>query len=317
MPKRILDISFNSTIPNTLTQNFENFIIFKRAQGNCLNTEKQYRYHFGRFIKYCDDNLDMNNLKEGVIKIFSELNGKANVTYNMTYKYLHCFFNWCVRNGVLPYNPIISLGFKKKREYSKAIDVKFDIIESLLKSFNLKTYSGFRNYIIILITLDIGIRPCELLNISREDINFTSKHIKVREEISKTHEERILPISEIIVDLLQKLISVTPKNWNKYVFYTVDGKKLTSNRWTSIIHNQCKKNEIKLTAYGLRHIFAINFLRNKGNIFALQRLLGHTDLSMTKKYIALSQVDIDTEHTMASPVNNLIKRNTRVTKLFR
>lgn len=318
MGTKITTINMDCLYPKTLTGNFEEFLLYKQSQGNCLETERQYRYHYNKFIELCEDNLDIDNLKQGVLKVFAKLNGKSNVSYNMVYKYLHCFFNWCVRNKRLPSNPIRDLEFKKKKEKSRAIDVKSDIIVRLINSFDLKTYSGFRNYVLILTTLDTGARPNELLNITKDDVNFKSKQIIIREEISKTHEKRVIPISNITVDLLQKLIFVTPKEWNqKYVFCTSEGNQFTSSRWTHVIYYQCEKLEIKITAYGLRHIFAITFLRNKGNIFALQRILGHSDLSMTKKYIELSEVDIEEEHLLASPVNNFVKRNTKVVNLFK
>ena len=317
MSVKLVNISFNTTSTKTLSDYFEDFLLFKRAQGNCINTENQYKYHFGRFIKCCNDTLDVGNIKNGLIKIFSELSCKSNVTYNMTYKYLNCFFNWCKKNSILEVNPIKELDLKKKREVSKAVDISYSIIEKVLKSFNLKTYTGFRNYVIMLTTLDTGLRPCELLNITIDDINFISKHILIREEISKTREERFVHISDIIVDLLKKLISIIPKEWSgNYIFYTNMGDQFTSYHWTYAMNKHCKKIGVKITPYDLRHIFAINFLRNKGNIFVLQRLMGHSDLSMTKKYIALSQVDIDEEHTLASPINNLVKRNTRVINIF-
>ena len=52
-----------------------------------------------------------------------------------------------------------------------------------------------------------------------------------------------------------------------------------------------------------RHTFAIEFLRNGGNVFELQQLLGHSDLETVKKYIALSQTDLETSIRKASPVD--------------
>jgi len=52
-------------------------------------------------------------------------------------------------------------------------------------------------------------------------------------------------------------------------------------------------------------------LRNGGNVFTLQRTLGHTDLNMTKRYLALTGEDLKAEHEKATPVSDIVGKRVR------
>jgi site-specific recombinase XerD len=223
-------------------------------------------------------------LKSDVMRYLSKYNCMTPSAYNNVYKQLNCFLNWCLDQDIIDNNPIKLLKLKKRKESMKAIDIDSDIIKKLLSIIDLTTYNGLRNYTTIIVTMDTGIRPNELFNIKENNINYSNNEIVVSESISKTREQRILPISIQTRELLIKLNKVKPETWNnEYVFCTVDGEKMTSTAWSRIMKKYSNKIGYNIKPYDLRHTFAIMFLRNGGNVFVLQRIMRSRGFRNDKK----------------------------------
>lgn len=60
----------------------------------------------------------------------------------------------------------------------------------------------------------------------------------------------------------------------------------------------------KAGVHRFRHTFAINFLRNGGNVLALQDLLGHESMSTVRIYAKLAELDLAAAQRKASPADN-------------
>jgi integrase/recombinase XerD len=83
---------------------------------------------------------------------------------------------------------------------------------------------------------------------------------------------------------------------------------LTPNRIQSIIERHALKAKIqgvRTSPHTFRHTFAISYLRNGGDVFTLQRILGHETLDMVRNYVNLTQYDLQEAHLRCSPVDNL------------
>ena len=68
---------------------------------------------------------------------------------------------------------------------------------------------------------------------------------------------------------------------------------------------EAKATGVRCSPHTFRHTFAVTYLRAGGDVFSLQKLLGHADLAMTRKYAELSQTDVHEKHRMFSPGDRL------------
>ncbi|RKL62997.1 site-specific integrase [Thermoanaerobacteraceae bacterium SP2] len=289
-----------------------NFILLKSAEGLSQRTIDDYKYHLCHFFnKYGNVLDDYEALKKAVLEYFAESSELAADTFNIRRKYLKCFFAWCLHEGIIPANPLDTIHKKKSEGRIRPIDT--DTLEALLKLPDKNTYAGLRDYTLMLLSLDTGIRPSEALALTVDDVNLKSQEIYIREEVAKTRVSRTLPILKETALSLAKLIAITQKTWDtKNIFYTCEGNPMTINVWKQRMWQYSKKLGKPISAYDLRHAFAIMYLRNGGDAFTLQRLMGHTDMEMTKRYLKFSQTDLQNAHQTASPLNRLLPKKRRV-----
>jgi len=287
---------------------FEDFLLTKRIQGCRERTISDYTYNVNLFFKKYPNIESFVEFKLAIKDYFSK--DCAPATFNNKRAYLKAFFNYLVNEQIIPKNPI---DFPKRKEEAKIYNIPEEVLKKLLSLPNKKTFSGLRDYCLILLTLDTGIRPKEALSLLPTDTNLNSLEITVRKEVAKTKTTRTLPISPITAIHIQKLIRVRPNYWNEEVpvFCSYNGQSMLETSWGHKLKKYSKKLGVSITPYSLRHCFALYYLRNGGNVFTLQRTMGHSDLNMTKRYLALTTDDLRKQHQIASPVNLFTQKRVR------
>ncbi|MCL4304063.1 MAG: tyrosine-type recombinase/integrase [Anaerolineae bacterium] len=161
-----------------------------------------------------------------------------------------------------------------------------------------------RNKAIILTLLDTGVRASELCSITMNNVDFKNKQITV---LGKGDKERVLQISNRTGQLIWRYLVTRSSELsdNAPLFASDDDLPLTRDSLLKLIKRIGNRAGVSdAHPHRFRHTFAINFLRNGGNIYALQALLGHSTLDMVKRYLKLSEQDCAAVHRKASPVAN-------------
>lgn len=235
-------------------------------------------------------------------------------TINNIIRNLRVFFNFLVSERMISDNPAANVKYQEEQNDTFEIFTDEDVL-SLLSAPNKITYTGYRDYVMMLVLLDTGLRIGELTSIKIGDINFDNRCIVVNAEIAKTNKTRTVPISLITAKELTKLIEYVRVDSDDYVFLTQFGERYMADTFAKMLKKYGKKAGIsgaRISPHTFRNYMAVKFLKTNGDPFTLMRILGHKDFAMTNRYVKYSNVDISEQFDKASPVMNLIdKGNSR------
>ena len=299
-------------------QALEFFLLFKQSQGLSERTLDDYRDHVPRFFKLTGANLaDAKELRLAVMRYFAASASLAPATFNTRRKELKSFFGWTISEGVISSDPMV--GIKARREDDVPRSVEEDVIRRLLDLPDKKTFAGTRDYALLVLSMDTGIRPKEALGLRPRDFDFTNLMVTIPAGIAKTRVTRILPIGPVTADTVRRLLLTRhpARAADAPVFCNQDGRPFCRNSWDRRVRKYSKQLGVKVRPYDLRHSFALYYLRHGGNAFGLQKTLGHTTMTMTRRYVALTMQDLKEQHAMASPINTLIPKTHRMRKVKR
>jgi len=152
-------------------------------------------------------------------------------------------------------------------------------MQKLLNAIDTRTAEGYRGYTIILTLLDAGIRVSELCNLKLDNLWLEEGMLKV---LGKGNKERLIPIGKQVQRFLWRYINryrPEPATVNSdFLFLTREGRPLTKDRVEKIMSYYGKKaglRGVRCSPHTLRHSAAVRFLRNGGDVFSMQRMLGH------------------------------------------
>lgn len=298
----------------TLSEVIDEFLSYKTAQKSRERTIKEYRAYLYDFEKKSSGTLDGELLKQELLDYFAVIPMTSPARYNHPYQYLHALFNWCVKQDYIVYNPFDKLDLKKIRDEGNIQPASIADIQKFLKYLDKHLYSELRDYTITLLILDTGIRTCEIFRLINSDYSPEGQYIYVRPEVSKTKHGRTLYLSTTTNTALKKFFKSKPTEWDAWLFPTRDGNQLESNVLARNFRKYCQRSGVKFTPYQLRHSFATLYLENGGDLFTLQKQMGHADLQMTKRYTEISDNQVRNEHATYSPIA-LLQVNRRVSKI--
>ena len=222
---------------------------------------------------------------------------------------LKVFFSWLLREEYIESNLMTKIPIP--RALVKVINTfNNEHINKLATLCHTSNGAGYRNLTIILLLLDSGIRVNELVNIDYSDLDLAEGYIKIRK--AKGNKERLIPVGSIVQKTLWKYINrYRPQPLTRKItalFLSEYGLPLTKSGIQQMLRRYGRISGItgvRCSPHTFRHTFAKNYLLNGGDIFSLQKILGHSSLASVRIYINLFAADLKKQHQQFSPVDNL------------
>lgn len=123
-----------------------------------------------------------------------------------------------------------------------------------------------------------GLRITEATNLKKQDIDFQNYVMRVSWLKNRKYNERIVPIHPTLRTLLQMFTA--PLNQEDRLF------PYTRQRGWQIV-----KKWMNGHPHQFRHSFAVNWLRQGGDIVILHRILGHSKIQTTMEYLKIVPID--------------------------
>lgn len=179
------------------------------------------------------------------------------------------------------------------------------IIRPLAKDEVRRFFAGLRTWRDIALTslmLFSGLRFAEVLAIRIEDIDFEREKIIVHGKGSK---DRALPVDEKTLKTLAKYLAIErPKVESVAVFLVLKGQRrgrpMTLAGLRSIFRYRRGRSNVRAAnPHRFRHTFANDMVRGGLSLPALQRLLGHSNIQTTMRYVNLSADEVRAEFDRA------------------
>jgi integrase/recombinase XerD len=171
-----------------------------------------------------------------------------------------------------------------------------------------KTLYAYRDYAMVVVLLGTGMRLGELVNLRWDDVDFLNKVITV---IGKKRQQSSIPMTAKLRKELSEyrvFVDETFKRRPEFVFTDRTGAGMTDNG-VKCIFKRLKEvmnfDGVRLSPHTFRHTFASRMVKAGADAFTVQKMLRHTALAMTMRYVNLFGTALKEQNDKYNPLNGV------------
>jgi len=316
-----------------LSRAADGFLLHKSAEGKSPTTTREYRRHLRLLIDYLGDP-DVAAIKTADLRAFldylrteyrpSRFSGDARPLSAKSLRNiwitLRSFYTWAAVELELP-DALASLHPPQYQlpEIETLSEVEIRALLSACthtraadtrrrQEFRMQRPTARRDQSLIRFLLDTGLRASECARLNVGDVDVATGEVTVRPfRASRKSRPRHVYLGQRTQRALWRYLADREdgNDPNAPLFTTGAGDRLQADSMRHLLRRLGKRAGLGRAIYPhlFRHTFATSYIRNGGDIFSLQRLLGHSDMAMVRRYVTLVRADVQNAHRRASPVD--------------
>ena len=307
--------------PNLKLEEFiDEWLEIKVKNKNSMRTFETYHSDIKNHIKPILGKVGIGYIgidKADLLVSSLKAKGLSNRTINKVMSCLKTIINDAVSYQYIPRSQLVSYKELKVQDKPEKIFTEMEIHRLIDANKNEKYLAP------ILFALNLGTRLGETLGLQFDRVSVSSNTVEITrtltrkglQEVTKTSKKRSLPMNKVVRSLIEKQISEQQNP--TWVFTDDKGEPFDVNHFTQrFVKKALRKAGLdeSFNFHSCRHTMASHFMMNGGNIYTLQKLLGHSDISMTQRYSHLSKnfleesasiVEFGGDFTVCTSVNEL------------
>lgn len=278
---------------------FEEFITDRIIKGCTEKTLLDYRASWGHYLLNSPGQLTKESWKQYLLFLTQSSISVASKNHYISHN--RAVFYYLMNEG---YCPQFKISLMRGQE-TECKSYTREEVKALLQ-IDLKhcSYVEHRCYAIICLILATGARCNTIINIKTTDI--VGDYLTITTQ--KNKKATTIPLSPQCVRVIKDFRN-TWDNDSEWLFSDRNGNQLTWSGLRLSMEDYFKAKGVNYKGvHSLRHTFAREFILNGGDALILQKMLGHSTLAMTKRYVYLYSEDCREAIMSVTPLDKIIKK---------
>jgi integrase/recombinase XerD len=300
-------MAMTSKKPFTVTEALDYFVRKCTAKNLSQSTIKTYQKRLRIFQNFLDNetalvaSINKNTVDDFTLHLRESGNSNA-ITINSHLRDLRVFLYFCMDEGHIPTFKI------KLPKVDKPLKETYTDTElsTLLKKPNVKAcdFTEYKIWVMTNYLVATGNRISSIMNVKINDLDFDNALIQVN--VTKNRKAQIIPMSATLASVLKEYLVYRKGESGDYLFFNFYGDKGDTRTYQEMLANYNKsRGVLKTFAHLYRHTFAKKWILNGGDIFRLQKILGHSDLTMVREYVNMFGNEISLDFNRFNPLDNM------------